>query len=149
MTPEQDRAMMAVLKAIAKARRTGLTEQQISDRIERTKPDKALEGASSAPAGDDAGWNPLTEEFPDADASPESSLWFRLRPAPKSLDCGQSNVWTYGYINSMRYEGNSSRVFGPAQSAPFLGCGAILGRRKVLHRSRAAINSGSCCMPPS
>lgn len=66
MTPEQDRAMMAVLKAIAEARRTGLTEQQISDRIERTKPDKALEGASSAPAGDDAGWNPRQKNFQTA-----------------------------------------------------------------------------------
>jgi hypothetical protein len=70
MTLEQDKAMIAVLKAILKARRTGLTEEQITDRIERTKPEKALKVASSPPAGDEAGWNPLTEELPDdSDAS--------------------------------------------------------------------------------
>jgi hypothetical protein len=51
MTPEQDKAMMAVLKAIAKARRTGLTEQQITDRIERTKPDEAIDAGRRVLAG--------------------------------------------------------------------------------------------------
>jgi hypothetical protein len=51
MTPEQDKAMMAVLKAIAEARRTGLTEQQITDRIERTKPDEAIDAGRRVLAG--------------------------------------------------------------------------------------------------
>ena len=51
MTPEQDKAMMAVLKAIAEARRTGLTEKQITDRIERTKPDEAIDVGGRVLAG--------------------------------------------------------------------------------------------------
>ena len=51
MTPEQDKAVMAVLKAIAEARRTGLTEQQITDKIERTKPDEASDAGERVLAG--------------------------------------------------------------------------------------------------
>lgn len=62
MTPEQDKAMVAVLKAVAVARKTGLTEKQIIDRIERTKPVEFRSGSATL-AGDDAGWNPLTEDL--------------------------------------------------------------------------------------
>jgi hypothetical protein len=51
MTPEQDKAMMAVLKAIAEARKTGLTEHQIADRIERTKPHEASNAGERVLAG--------------------------------------------------------------------------------------------------
>jgi hypothetical protein len=57
MTPEQDKAMMAVLKAIAEARRAGLSEQLITDRIHRTKPDETLSADIKALAGLDSTGN--------------------------------------------------------------------------------------------
>lgn len=69
MTPEQDKAMMAVLKAIAEARRTGLTEQQITDRINRTKPDEPLGAGLKVLAGLDS-----TDKTNSSDESPRTDL---------------------------------------------------------------------------
>jgi hypothetical protein len=63
MTPEQDKALQAVLQAIAEAVKTGLTEKQISEKIglksePRWRPGTILEPSDATPRR--YGWSPFS-----------------------------------------------------------------------------------------